>query len=89
MVEHRVRSHAAVFRGLQGTARAAPLIYDNLVATAVIRLLGAPLLPSVWERHHGQLQGVPAVRCWADQTAAAHRTDLAVVEWAPFSLGRK
>jgi hypothetical protein len=50
----------------------------------------APLLPSVNE------QGITVSHkayqqycCWAEQTAAAHRTDPAVVEWALFTLGQE
>jgi hypothetical protein len=78
------------FAGYQETHRPRPLIYDNLVATAVIRLPDAPLLPSVSEqRIKVSSKAYQRYCCWAEQTAAACRTDPAVVEWALFSLGQE
>ena len=47
------------YAGYQEERRPRPLIYDNLVATAIVRLPDAPLLPSI--RGKGQSQGVRAV----------------------------
>jgi hypothetical protein len=78
------------FAGYQERHRPRPLIYDNLVATAVIRLPDAPLLPSVTERGIKVSSGAYEQYCrWAEKTAAYYRTDPAVVEWALFSLGRE
>lgn len=78
------------FAGYHEPHRPRPLIYDNLVATAVIRLPGAPLLPSVTEqRIKVSSQAYQRYCCWAEQTAAAHRTDPSVVEWALLTLGQE
>jgi hypothetical protein len=78
------------FAGYQETPRPRPLIYDNLVATAVIRLPGAPLLPSLAEQGVRVSYKAYERYCrWAEQTASDYRTDPAVVEWALFSLGRE
>lgn len=63
-----------------------PVIYDSLVATAVIRLPEAPLLAPSTEinsKSYGRY-------CrWAEKTAADYGTEPAVVEWALFCLGEQ
>lgn len=62
-----------------------PLIYDDRVASAVSRLPEAPLLPTISDgvstKAYEQYCG------WAEQTAADHGTEPAVLEWALFRLG--
>jgi hypothetical protein len=62
-----------------------PLIYDNLAATAAIRLPEAPLLPSIRERVSAN--AYERYCRWAEKTAADHGTEPAVLEWALFRLG--
>lgn len=78
------------FAGYQEAHRPRPLIYDSLVAAAAIRLPGGPLLPSL--REQGIKVSFKAYQrycCWAEQTAASHRTEPVLVEWALFSLGQE
>ena len=75
------------FAGYESQPRPRPLIYDKLVATAITRLPTAPLLPDIED-------GVTTVAyeryCqWAQDTAAEHGTEPAVVEWALFALGHE
>jgi hypothetical protein len=73
------------FAGYQSRHRPRPLVYDKLVATVITRLPTAPLLPDIEDT-------VTTVAyeqyCqWAQDAAAEHRTEPAVVEWALFALG--
>jgi hypothetical protein len=73
------------FAGYQGQQRPRPLIYDRRVASALIRLPEAPLLPSTWE---GVSTDAYYRYCtWSEETAANHETEPAVLEWALFQLG--
>lgn len=73
------------FAGYESQHRPRPLIYDKLVATAITRLPTAPLLPDIED----QVTTVAYERyCqWAQDTAAKHGTEPAVMEWALFTLG--
>ena len=73
------------YAGYQEERRPRPLIYDNLVATAIVRLPDAPLLPSIGERVRAK--AYERYCCWAEKTAADCRTEPTVLEWALFSLG--
>jgi hypothetical protein len=73
------------FAGYQSQHRPRPLIYDRLVANALIRMPDAPLLPGTWETVSSN--AYHQYCCWAEQTAADHGTEPAVVEYALFSLG--
>ncbi len=73
------------FAGYQGQQRPRPLIYDRRVASALIRLPEAPLLPSTWERVTTDAYHRYCV--WSEGTAADHETEPAVLEWALFQLG--
>jgi hypothetical protein len=73
------------YAGYQEERRPRPLIYDNLVATAIVRLPDAPLLPSIGERVRAK--AYERYCCWAEKTAADYRTEPTVLEWALFSLG--
>jgi hypothetical protein len=73
------------YAGYQEERRPRPLIYDNLVATAIVRLPDAPLLPSIGERVRAKVY--ERYCCWAEKTAADYRTEPTVLEWALFSLG--
>lgn len=76
------------FAGYKFQREQRPLIYDSLVSAAITRLPTAPLLPAI---------GDPGVKVttvayrrycqWAEDTAAEHGTEPAVVEWALFALG--
>lgn len=73
------------FAGYESAHRPRPLIYDKRVATTITRLPTAPLLPDIED-------GVTTIAyeryCqWAEDTAAEHRSDPAVVEWALYALG--
>ncbi len=57
------------FAGYQGERRPRPLIYDALVATAVVRLPDAPLLPSLGERVKVRSKAYERYCCWAEKTA--------------------
>jgi len=75
------------FAGYQGEGRPRPLIYDDLVATAVVRLPGAPLLPSLGGSVKVTAKAYERYCCWAEKTAADYGTEPTVLEWALFSLG--
>lgn len=73
------------FAGYPEQARPRPLIYDSLVATAVIRLPGAPVLPSTSDGV--STRAYQRYCAWAETTATALATEPDVVEWALFTLG--
>ncbi|MGH3401326.1 MAG: hypothetical protein ACRDRJ_02235 [Streptosporangiaceae bacterium] len=73
------------FAAYQQQARPRPLIYDSLVATAAIRLPGAPLLPSTSDGV--STRAYQRYCSWAETTAAALATEPDILEWALFTLG--
>lgn len=75
------------FAGYQGDRRPRPLIYDSLVATAVVRLPNAPLLPSLGAGVKVRARSYERYCCWAETTGADYGTDPTVLEWALFNLG--
>jgi hypothetical protein len=75
------------FAGYQGERRPRPLIYDSLVAAAVVRLPDAPLLPWLGEGVTVRATAYEQYCCWAEKTAAAYGTEPTILEWALFSLG--
>ncbi len=75
------------FAGYQGERRPRPLICDDLVATAIVRLPDAPLLPSIGGRAKVRAKAYERYCCWAEKTAADYGTEPTVLEWALFSLG--
>lgn len=65
--------------------RPRPLIYDSLVAAAAARFPSAPIFPLIPDGV--TTRSYQRYCTWAEDLAADHQTEPAVIEWSLFNLG--